>query len=546
MKAFITNILLILSFLNTFSQDTITLKYWIGFKDKRFTQYSLNNPQEFLSQRAIDRRLRYNIAIDSTDLPVNKVYLDSISHIEGVTITTKSKWLNGCVIKITDSTIIDSISQFSFVNDIKRIYVGVSTMEVKNNIYKKNIKGDYGYANAQIYMLNLDVLHNKNYYGEGMVIAILDAGFKEVNQFSYFDSLFEYNRILGGFDFVDNDTTIFEKSNHGTGVLSTMGANIPGELVGTSPHANFWLLISEDANSEHIVEEYNWVAAAEFADSVGADLINSSLGYSTFDDSTQNHTYQQLDGNTTPSAKAANIAFSKGMIVVTSAGNSGDKPWHYITTPGDAIYALTVGAVDIYGEYASFSSTGPTPDGRIKPDVVALGAPAAVCYNGDSISLLSGTSFSSPIVCGAIACLWQAFKQFDNSTIIDAVKRSSSQYFSPDSLYGYGIPDFAVAYDYLYQMSSFGEENIKKDKGFFIFPNPVKDKLNITFFYPHDKKFIMIIYDIYGNVISSADFSSYGSIKTLSIPNIIKLKKGIYTIKFILNDKVFYDKFIKI
>ncbi len=545
MKNLSVFILLIFNFLVAFSQDSLTIKYWVGFRDKSLTQYSLDNPQEFLSQRAINRRNRYGIEIDSLDLPVNKAYLDSISAIEGVYVTTVSKWLNGCVVLVHDSTLIDSVSALSFVVETKRIYYRVDTLSNRGCIYKSGIKGDYGFANSQVGMLNLEMLHDSGYYGDGMVIAVLDAGFKDLNNFSYFDSLFINNRILGGYDFVDNDTTVFERAYHGTGVVSVMGANVPGELVGTAPHAKYWLLISEDANSEQIVEEYNWVAAAEFADSAGADLINSSLGYTTFDDSIQNHTYQQLTGNYTPAAKGANIAFSKGMIVVVSAGNSGNKPWHYISTPGDATYALTVGAVDNYGEYAPFSSTGPTPDGRIKPDVVAQGAPAAACYDGDSVSFVYGTSFSSPIMCGAVACLWQAFPQFDNATIVDAVKRSASQYFAPDSLLGYGIPDFSVAYDYLSQLAATGNVNRHKEKGVLIFPNPVRDRLNITFFLPHDEKFLMIIYDVSGNPVAAADLSAYGDIKTISINDIKYLPQGVYTVKFILNNKVVLDKFVK-
>ncbi len=511
---------------SAFSQDPLTVKYWIGFKDKKYTQYSLDTPQEYLSQRAIDRRTRYGIPIDSTDLPVNKVYLDSVAAVEGVAITTVSKWLNGCVVLVHDTVLMDSIRHFSFVQETKRIFFRVDTMSQQAGIYKNGIKGDYGFANNQVGMLNLEVLHDSGYYGDGMVIAVLDAGFKNMRDFSYFDSLFANGRILGSYDFVDNDTTVFEKAYHGTGVVSVMGGNIPGELVGTAPHASFWLLISEDVGSEQIVEEYNWVAAAEFADSVGADLINSSLGYTTFDDSTQNHTYQQLTGNQTPAAQAVNMAFAKGMIVVVSAGNSGNKPWHYIGTPGDATDALTVGAVDPYGEYAPFSSTGPTPDGRVKPDVVAQGAPAAACYDGDSVSFVSGTSFASPIMCGAVACLWQAFPEFDNATITDAVKRSASQYFSPDSLLGYGIPDFGVAYDYLRQLQMNEGEPLSQNKGILIFPNPVTNRLNITFFVPHNRKFIITVYDVSGNPIIKADLSAYGHVKTISIDDVQYLHKA--------------------
>ena len=325
-----------------------------------------------------------------------------------------------------------------------------------------------------------------------------------------------------------------------------MGANKPGELVGDATDANFILLISEDASSEHIVEEYNWAAAAEFADSAGADLINSSLGYTTFDDSTENHSYQMLTGDSTPAAKAANIAFSKGMIVVVSAGNSGNKPWHYISTPGDATKVLTVGAVDPDGNYAPFSSTGPTPDGRIKPDVAALGYPAAACYDGDSVSFVSGTSFSSPIMCGAVACLWQAFPDFDNATIVEAVKMSGSQAAHPDSLLGYGIPDFELAYNYLQNLQQNIEITNPKEKGVIIYPNPVNDVLHIKIFVPHIHYVYMGIYDLTGDLVYFTDLTPYVHINTVSIGNMNQLKEGVYTVKFLIDNKIYINKLVKL
>ncbi len=524
--------------------QSVSYKYWIGFKDKACTQYSLSHPEAYLSQRAIDRRQHYNIPIDSLDLPVCKAYLDSIAHHFNIAIRNKSKWLNGCIVDVTDTSVIDSIQNISFVSEIKRIYYHLDTNSIGASIYKTSVKTDYGYAYSQEAMLKVDFLHEQGYKGEGKIIAILDAGFKKVNEFSFFDSLRADNRIIATHDFVEGDTFVYERSSHGTGVLSVMGAIKYGEVVGTAPHASYILLISEDANAENIVEEYNWVCAAEFADSAGADLINSSLGYTTFDDSTQNHNYNDLTGNKTPAAKGANIAFDKGMIVVVSAGNSGNKPWHYISTPGDATKALTVGAVDNYGEYAPFSSTGPTPDGRIKPDVVAQGYPAAACYDGDSVSFVSGTSFSSPIMCGAVACLWQAFPDMDNATIVEAVKKSASQYFSPDSLLGYGIPDFEQAYNYLLELQELSGVQTK-EKGVFIYPNPIKDKMNISFFVPHSKTYLLF-YGLTGNLVFALDLSSASHSKTVIINDLHLLPKGIYTVKIIADNKVFYDKVIKL
>ncbi len=522
-----------------------TYKFWIGFKDKNGTQYTLNHPEEYLSQRAIDRRVKYGIEIDSLDLPVSRVYLDSIAGT-GLEITTVSKWLNGCVVKTQDSALVDSVSHWGFVREVKRVFYKVDTASASQGIYKTKVKGDYGYANLQVSMLNVNYLHDLGYTGEGMLIAVLDAGFNGMNHYSFFQDLFANDKIVAKYDFVDNDTSVFERSFHGTGVVSVMGANKSGELVGDATGADFILLISEDASSEHIVEEYNWAAAAEFADSAGADLINSSLGYTTFDDSTENHTYQMLTGDSTPAAKAANIAFSKGMIVVVSAGNSGNKPWHYISTPGDATKALTVGAVDTDGNYAPFSSTGPTPDGRIKPDVAALGYPAAACYDGDSVSFVSGTSFSSPIMCGAVACLWQAFPDFDNATIVEAVKMSGSQAAHPDSLLGYGIPDFELAYNYLQNLQQNVEITNPKEKGVIIYPNPVNDVLHIKIFVPHIHYVYMGIYDLTGDLVYFTDLTPYVHINTVSIGNMNQLKEGVYTVKFLIDNKIYINKLVKL
>ena len=528
----------------SYSQVT-TYKFWIGFKDKNGTQYTLNHPEEYLSQRAIDRRVKYGIDVDSLDLPVSKIYLDSIAGT-GLEITTVSKWLNGCVVKTQDSALVDSVLHWGFVREVKMVFYKVDTSSISQGIYKTKVKGDYGYANLQVSMLNVNYLHDLGFTGEGMIIAVLDAGFNGMNQYSFFQYLFAHDKIVAKYDFVDDDTSVFERSFHGTGVVSVMGSNKPGELVGDATGADFILLISEDASSEHIVEEYNWAAAAEFADSAGADLINSSLGYTTFDDSTENHTYEMMSGDSTPAAKAANIAFSKGMIVVVSAGNSGNKPWHYVSTPGDATKALTVGAVNTDGNYAPFSSTGPTPDGRIKPDVAALGYPAAACYDGDSVSFVSGTSFSSPIMCGAVACLWQAFPDFDNATIVEAVKMSGSQAAHPDSLLGYGIPDFELAYNYLQNLQQNVEITNPKEKGVIIYPNPVNDVLHIKIFVPHIHYVYMGIYDLTGDLVYFTDLTPYVHINTVSIGNMNQLKEGVYTVKFLIDNKIYINKLVKL
>ncbi len=310
---------------------------------------------------------------------------------------------------------------------------------------------DYGQAFNQINMLNGIPLHDLGYDGAGMTIAVLDAGFLNANVLSAFDSLWLNNQIIGYKDFVSPlAPDIFGSHTHGTSVLSTMGANLPAEMVGTAPKADYWLLRSEDDATEYLIEELNWASAAEYADSVGVDVINSSLVYNTFDDPAQDHTYAYMDGNTTPITIAADLAASKGILVVNSAGNSGSSSWHYIGAPADGDSVFSIGAVNSSGVYASFSSTGPTYDGRIKPNVVAQGQGSTIisAYSGNVISG-NGTSFSSPITAGMVASLWQAHPDKKNTEIMEAIQQSATQALNPDSLLGFGIPDYFAAHTLL-------------------------------------------------------------------------------------------------
>ena len=308
---------------------------------------------------------------------------------------------------------------------------------------------EYGRGDNQITQLNGHFLHNRGFRGEGITMAVFDAGFYHVNSLPSFDSIRANNQILGTRDFVDGGTEVYDADTHGMQVLSTIAANMPGQFVGTAPKAQFWLFRTEDGSSENVIEEYNWVCAAELADSVGVDIIHSSLGYYDFDDNQQDYDWEQLDGNTAVSTIGSDIAASKGILITTSAGNEGNDPWRHITAPGDADSCLTIGAVNSRGMYVYFSSQGPSADGRIKPDVCGKGMFSTVQGRTGSIATASGTSFSGPIVAGLVACLWQAFPNATNMQIIEAIQKSSTQYNNPDEKLGYGIPDFNLAYFYL-------------------------------------------------------------------------------------------------
>jgi serine protease AprX len=463
-KLFIILVLIFLS--GTFYAQTIAPDtYVIKFKDKHNNGYSLDKPEAFLSQKAIDRRLKYTIPVTEEDLPVNPDYIKQINDL-GFDIYAVSKWLNLVVVHSTDSSLIDKAKSLSFVDNSqeKRNYKKKSKPEKARNVEISSVpdvdtKIDYGMAKNQIKMLNVHNLHNKGFMGQGMVIAVLDAGFYKVDSLSGFDSIRTHNQILGTKDFVKRDGDVYRDATHGMQVLSTMAANLPGKMIGSAPEAKFWLLRSEDESSEYIVEEYYWVAAAEYADSVGTDIIHSSLGYNDFDDKIHSHTYQDMNGDIAPSTIAADMAAKRGILVIVSAGNEGNDPWKYITSPADADSIITVGAVNGAGKLADFSSRGPTADGRIKPDAMAQGSFIWVLSPGNGTEISFGTSFSAPLLAGAAACLWQANRACTNIEIIQAVRIAGSHYLNPDPEFGYGITDFNKADLYLKSL------NVDKDKG---------------------------------------------------------------------------------
>ncbi|MCX7696599.1 MAG: S8 family serine peptidase [Bacteroidales bacterium] len=501
--------------------------YRVVFKDKNNTPYSLSHPEQFLSQRAIARRQKFNIPIDHRDLPIVPSYITEIQQL-GAILHNKSKWFNSAVFFVPDTNLLSQIRQKTFVQSITFLK---PQNPVKNNkrrgsqsvildhwattVYEASlfaseqnearINYDYGFAFTQNALLAVDYLHGNGFTGKGMVIAVLDAGFFKVNELTIFDSLRNSGRLLGTKDFVNPGGDVFAQSTHGMAVLSLMAGNVPGKLIGTAPHASYWLLRSEDANSEYLIEEDNWVAAAEFADSVGADIINSSLGYTTFDDSLQDHTYQDMDGNTTLVTQAADIAASKGILVFNSAGNSGNNEWYYIGAPADADSIISVGAVDLNGVLAYFSSRGPTYDGRIKPTVCAPGHMVYAVTASDDVEQGSGTSFSSPILAGAVACLWQGFPEKRNTDMIDVVIKSAHKYTNPDNDYGYGIPNLAIA-----SLLLGGQDfSLTSEKlAVFAYPNPFDEEINLIVYSNKKADLDVQILNSQGKVVFQTTFKT--------------------------------------
>lgn len=452
-------------------------KFWIRLKDKEGSLYSLDNPNQFLSQRAIDRRLRYQIPIEENDLPVSQAYLDILQQLD-LNILYTSKWMNAVAIETTDSNVADLLSSYPFVTGVDLFYWSPWYKSGADKFRESSSDVPLP-SDHQVEMLNGQKLHEQGLRGEDMVIAVIDAGFDKTDSLVGFQSLWQNGQVLGFQNFVDPSANFFWSSNgnHGTQVLSTMGGYLPGEFEGGATMAGYWLIQTEDTHSEFRIEEANWLAGAELADSAGADVINSSLGYSDrFTDSSQNYQYSDMDGKSTLVTRAATLAASKGMLVITSAGNAGwtGDVWGYIIAPSDGDSVLGVGAVDADGERALFSSRGPSSDGRVKPDVVAQGQATVLIRPNGMVGTGNGTSFSSPVMAGLATCLWQKHRDVTNYEIIEAIRRTASQYHSPDTLLGYGIPDLELA-DLLLSSTKTAALRIH------IFPNPATQLIHLWF-----------------------------------------------------------------
>jgi serine protease AprX len=432
-------------------------RHIVQFKDKKGTLGTIANPSAYLSAKAVDRRTKQGISIDSTDLPISKTYFDSIASVANVTILNQSKWLNQILIRTNDPAALTKINSFPFVKSNTPIAPRVRPGSARGKIFEteenpvaskqqapQDVQLDYGGTINQIRIHKGDFLHNLGFTGQAMTIAILDAGFFNYLANPAFDSVRLQGRVLGTWDYVANNASVNEDNSHGANCFSIIASNRPGVIVGSAPHSSFWLLRTEDAASEYPVEEQNWAAAAEFADSAGVDMISSSLGYVDFDDPTYNHSYLQRDGNTSIITRAADLAARKGIIVMNSAGNSGTSAGDakYIGCPADGDSVVAVGATDVNGNIASFSSWGPNGAGKLKPNIVSVGQGTVYASTAGNPVAGNGTSYSNPNLAGLVACFWQAFPELNNMQLIDAVQRSAHKWSNPDIRYGYGLPDF--------------------------------------------------------------------------------------------------------
>jgi len=521
--------------------------YAIKFTDKDNNEYTLDQPEDFLTQRSLDRRSNQGIGFNITDLPITDSYVQQVAEV-GVEIKRRVKWINTILIKTTNASLIDDVLALPFVESATKIadqntypplkpknFFEVEKNWIEEPVQNKQNKStsilDYGDAYDQINLINGIPLHEMGYQGQGMVIAVLDGGFIGADERIVFDSLWDNNQILGYRDFASEENNVFSGSAHGTNVLSTMGANWPGQMIGTAPKADYWLLKTEFTDYENIIEEYNWLVGAAFADSVGADIINSSLGYSTFDDPNMDHSWEDLDGNTAIVTIGADLAASKGILPVNSAGNEGSSSWQYISCPADGDSVFAIGATDKYGNIAGFSSRGYPLDPRIKPNICAVGSGTTVAdAYYDYITSSSGTSFSSPTIAGMTACLWQANPGFTNQDIMNALQFSASQAGDPDKTYGYGIPDYAAANAIVGINKPIDNQSVVS-----VFPNPVNDVLYLEL---DENEFEISIFDIKGSMI-------YQKIQSGHKVDVSGLKKGLYMISIQSESGLYTAKFLK-
>lgn len=542
--------LLLFLFTITFFQVTAQEDAWLFLKDKPNATTFLNNPLTMLSQEALDRRANLGISIDNIDVPVDDSYYSQLKNETTITVLAKSKWLNAVHVQGSDSDINNLTATYSFIESIEFANKSLNTSNKsisKSKIIAPNhqnkfseIETDFNYGSAdnQIKMLKGEYLHKLGLTGENQIIAIIDAGFPNVNTLDAFQRIRDNNQILGGYNFADRNTNFYSRSSHGTHVLSSIAGYIEGEYVGTAPDAKFYLFISEISETETVLEESLWVEAAERADSLGVDVINTSLGYTTYDNPDHSHTYADMDGKTTFISRGAEIGATRGLLLVNSAGNSGNDAWKYIGAPADAPSVISVGAVDADGDIAFFSSFGPTSDGRIKPEILGQGYnPALIDYNTGLVKTTSsGTSFSSPIMAGLIACLngnerfllkssgkSNSLTENFNTYLKQAVYESADKYNNPLDQHGYGIPNFETALNnYIGSTGSISDNQLSEMS---IFPNPIEDTFTIDLKSSYFENLKIQLYTILGKVVLEKESTNS---KTIDISS---LDSGIYILK---------------
>ena len=514
---------------------------WIYLTDKQNVATAIANPLSILTQKAINRKNVHAVSIDERDVPVNETYITQLKNTVGITVLAKSKWFNAIHVRGSETDIKNLKSTFSFIDHLDFADKNLNAPKKVQTKKKSKLEStlttfNYGSAANQIQMFKGDKLHLANYTGTGMTVAVLDAGFPNVNTMAAFQRLRNAGNLKGSYDFVNRNEDVYTNttSSHGTLVLSTMAGYVENQYVGTSPDASYYLFITEDAPNENPVEESFWVEAAERADSLGVDVINTSLGYTTYDNPNYSYTTSDMNGNTAFITRGANIAFEKGMLLVNSAGNSGSDSWVIDGAPADAAGVLSIGAVKPDGTYATFSSRGSNIQPTQKPDVVAQGQASFVITENDIITTANGTSFSSPIMTGGVVCLWQALPSLNNEQIMQLIRKSASQYNMPDYFLGFGIPNLETALNNGFDLVKLMENDVELK----IYPNPASNKVYFTL--NTDDIATLYIFDVLGKLV-------FDTTVTYSSPSvdISTLSNGMYIVKLQSSNKSKTIKLIK-
>ncbi len=496
--------------------------------------------ESIFSAKALEKRKQQHLPFDARDYPVNSSYLEALKR-KGITVLNVSNWLNAAIIETTAH--LKTLKKMPFVSDVITVPdapAATAVQNVESCTEIQDFEDTYVNSFAQFHLLNGEYLHEQGFNGENMTIAICDAGFQSANSNPAFSALFSEHRVLGTYDYVNNDSTVFEPTVHfhGSNCLSFIAGKKDNQYIGTAMKAQFYLFQTEYAPTERLQEEFNLATALERCSQLGVDIVSISLGYlNEFNVPSENHDTSDLRKNNTPAAKAVNIAASKGMLVVVAAGNEGaNANWKYLTTPGDADSAFTIGAVDINGIAASFSSYGLPNDTRVKPNVAAMGKAANFINTAGNVSSGNGTSYATPTIAGLSACLWQAFPSKTAWEIKTAIEQSASQYLTPDDRVGYGIPDFKKAYTLLATASFVSDAQLEKD--FQVYPNPFQQYIVINNLGNTGIQSVQLFNQI-GQTVYRQDSPANPTIELGTLPN------GMYLLHITTDKGILIKKLIK-
>ncbi len=513
-------------------------RYLVYFSSKENTPYSISQPSAFLSDRAIVRRQNQDIAIDSKDLPIDPANIQMVRDLGAITVLAQVKWFNAILIESTDFTALQALLQTDGIDRLE-VSTVIPTQPGMEAVFwqkptLKKADSDYGPSLNQIEMLNGVELHNDGFAGQGKWIAVMDGGFSNTNTAAAFETLRAENRILHTENFVDGNADVYQRSGHGSYVLSTMAGLQVDSLIGTAPQASYGLFITEDVGQERRIEEAFYAVGLAYADSAGYDIVNTSLGYTQFDVIEDNYTYSDMDGNTALITNASDVAASRGMLMVSSAGNLGNQPWFHIGAPADGDSVLAIGSVDSQEIVSPFSSRGPSFDGRVKPNVMAQGSAAVLSDLESGIFTANGTSFAAPIVSGLAACLWQAHPAATSMQVHRAIEMSAHLFEMPNDSMGFGIPDFEIARQILDQVLSIEDGETEKEAGK-IFPNPYSGGALNVVLPAGATRASYRIFDLTGRMRAGSGLVAAQELGSRIAADFGKFGAGVYLIAFVTN-----------